>query len=94
MDYRQSSIRECRQRMKDDSIAEGEFEMGLNSDQTFVGKDRTLPVLGNQLLSFRMSLSAALGLSLSQQSWPCRKDLSQQAGGAYLRRPACRWALG
>lgn len=48
----QSSVRECRQKMKDDYVVEVEFEMGLNSDQTFVGKDRTLPVWGSQLLNF------------------------------------------
>lgn len=47
----ESLMSECGHTMKDDYVEKVGFEMGLNSDQTFVGKDRALPAFGNQLLN-------------------------------------------
>lgn len=58
-------MRECRQRMKDDYLEEVQFGMGLNSDRRFVGKDRPLAVLRNELLN--IFLSGAVDPSLSWQ---------------------------
>lgn len=65
--------------------------MGLNSDQTFVGKDRALPVLGNQLLNLFLSDSLD-PLYLSSFSW-VEKTYHSRPEALIYRRPGCRFGL-